>query len=110
MQMRAEIGLRIKLAREVAKLKQGELARVLNVSQGSISGWENGTTGIELPTLVFVAKALRVPIEYFLEPFGLQSNASTNAAESVLRYSDRGAGERKRPVPKKATGGKSKAA
>lgn len=59
------IGQRIKLARTKAKLSMKELAQMVGVSTTSISKFERNLTNPRQTTLLRLAKALSVGVEYF---------------------------------------------
>lgn len=54
-------------ARREAKLKQDELAELLETSQSAISNVENSLTGLDVTELPIWARALGKPIMYFYE-------------------------------------------
>lgn len=61
----AEIGRKIKEAREERKMTQAELARAIYKSQGNISDYERGRLSINAVDLMLIAHALEKPIRYF---------------------------------------------
>ena len=48
------------------KLSQQELAKKLNVSQRSISNWENGVREPDFETLILIARFFSVTTDYLL--------------------------------------------
>ena len=74
-----EIGYRIQIAREEAGYNQKELAEKLGISQASLSNYEKGKRRVYYPQLQKIADILGRPIEYFLQPIGLDArNANYN--------------------------------
>ncbi|MFY9119390.1 MAG: helix-turn-helix transcriptional regulator [Syntrophomonadaceae bacterium] len=74
-----EIGYRIQIAREEAGYNQKELAEKLGISQASLSNYEKGKRRVYYPQLQKIADILGHPIEYFLQPIGLDArNANHN--------------------------------
>lgn len=57
---------RIKLLRQQNKLKQAELAKIINVSQASLSGYENGKFEPDQKTLMNLATFFHVSTDYLL--------------------------------------------
>lgn len=53
-------GKKIKLARVAADMKQAELARLVDLQQGALSGLENGQRDITVTQLMKFAKVLNV--------------------------------------------------
>lgn len=62
---RVLFGRRLKLARERAGLKQGQLAELLKVEPPTVSRWENGHDFPEDYRLPLLYSALNVSAEYF---------------------------------------------
>lgn len=64
----AEVGKRIREARDRLGLDQGELAERLggNASQGLVSNWECGRASPSRANLILLAGALGVPVERLL--------------------------------------------
>lgn len=56
----------IKQLRKGAGMKQSELAKILNVGQSTISGWENGTFEPDQKTLCKIAEIFNVSIDYLV--------------------------------------------
>ena len=63
-----KLGKKIKLARVELDLTQTQLARKIGAKQKSISRYEAGKSVPKVETLMKLAKALRKPSGYFLEP------------------------------------------
>lgn len=55
---------RIKELRRIKKLTQMELAALLHVSQGTVSGWESGNTNIKNEDMAALANIFNVSIDY----------------------------------------------
>lgn len=66
MPMESTIGSRIRHARELKQLSQGELATKTGVSKGTISMSERDITELTTSNLVAICKALGVSAEYIL--------------------------------------------
>ena len=58
-------GDKLKKARISAKLKQSELAKILNTTNTTISNWENNVSKPDLDTIEYICGALSVPASYF---------------------------------------------
>ena len=72
------IGMNIKDLREKAGLSQGELARILNVSDKTVSAWENGTRTPRMGAIQKLADYFHVQKSVLIEdqwPFDLPENA-----------------------------------
>ena len=54
------IGKRVQQARKIKRYTQAELAEMINMSSQNLSCLERGTTGISIPTLMSLCKALDV--------------------------------------------------
>ena len=61
-----EIGNKIKLARELARLTQEDLEKKSGVSQALISRIEAGDTAPTVTKWLMIVKAIGLPIEYFI--------------------------------------------
>ena len=57
---------RIRELRDKKGIKQGELAKILGVSQGTLSGWENGKYEIANASLFALAEFFGVSVDYIL--------------------------------------------
>lgn len=64
---RAKVGRAIKLARIKAGLTQAELADKLNVKQGTVGGWEIGSTCPKPANLLKLSTVLQVPIDSLMK-------------------------------------------
>lgn len=58
---------RIKALRELKGVKQADLAKELNVSQGTLSNWERGVHDPDNASLVELAEYFEVSTDYLLE-------------------------------------------
>ena len=58
--MAYEIGNRIRKYREIKKMSQKELAKILNVSNSRISNWESGLNRPDVSILADLCRALNV--------------------------------------------------
>lgn len=61
------IGEKIKHLRESKKLSQRAMAKDLNITNPTISMWENGIRNPDTQTLVLLSKYFTVPVSYFFE-------------------------------------------
>ena len=59
-------GLRLKEIRKVNKLSQRHLAKIINVSEGTISNWERGAGSPSLESLVNICITCNVSANYLL--------------------------------------------
>ena len=71
------IGMRIRIARNMAGKKQDELAQYLGLTLQQTQKYENGKNKISVNILVKVAKYFQIPISYFI-PSGNQAAGSTS--------------------------------
>ncbi|RJX27175.1 MAG: helix-turn-helix domain-containing protein [Dethiobacter sp.] len=78
------IGQRIKLARTKAKLSMKELAQMVGVSTTSISKFERDITNPRQTTLLRLAKALSVGIEYFFREIKVDTLSPTYRKHAKL--------------------------
>ena len=60
------IGKRVQQARKTQRYTQAELSEMINMSSQNLSCLERGTTGISIPTLISLCKALDVSADYIL--------------------------------------------
>lgn len=60
------LGLKIKSGREKRSLTQDELALLVHLDGKSISNYERGTAFPSMQSLIDIAKALKMPLEYFV--------------------------------------------
>lgn len=61
------LGSRLKRARDARKLTQEQLATILGVSQGSISGYENGAITVDAKTLYQLSEILGITASVLLD-------------------------------------------
>lgn len=61
-----KIGQRIRKVRLEQGIKQKDLARRIGISQGALTNFELGRRKISLEWLVKIARALEVPVSYFV--------------------------------------------
>lgn len=69
-----QVGHHIRLARQMRKMTQGQLAERINLTFQQVQKYERGSNRVAVSTLVLIAEALAVPVGYFFE--GLQLNAT----------------------------------
>ena len=69
------LGLRIKQARNEAKLSQEELGVALGVSFQQVQKYEKGTNRLTAPRLVEVSRLLGKPISFFIEEAKYKPNS-----------------------------------
>lgn len=73
----AELGQRIRTAREARGLSQEEFAARISRDQGAVSEYENGRRRLWATELPVIAQALDMPVSYFfadmITPEGLES-------------------------------------
>lgn len=81
---RVHIGPRIKLARAKAQMSIRELAELVGVSPTAISKFERGEATPRQSTLLRLAKALSVGIEYFFREIKVETLAPTYRKRSTL--------------------------
>ena len=60
------IGYRIKITRLKYKLTQEKLSEICDITPQHLSNIENGNTKVSLPTLIKIANALNVTVDYLL--------------------------------------------
>lgn len=95
----AHIGRRIKALREAAKMKQTDLAEILQLKdRQSISSLEAGTRRVSADELIRVVEHFKVPLEDISNPFLLFNKEGfswrqTNVSEQDLNRFERLAGE-----------------
>ena len=71
--------MRIKQLRTERKLRQADVARILNVTPEAYSMWENGVRQMSLPNLVVLARFYGVTLEYLV---GISSERWTEGSLS----------------------------
>lgn len=62
-----KIGQKIKAARKIRRITQDELAKVIGVSDKSISAYESSRANPSLNMVEKIAKATNQPLSFFLE-------------------------------------------
>ncbi len=65
-ELRAEVGARLRLLREERHISQEEIAFAAEVTQASISNYENGRNEIPLSVLLSICDFLAVPLSELL--------------------------------------------
>lgn len=83
--------LRLKFLRTEKGLKQAELATLLNVTQGALSGWETGRYDVGNSDLIKIANYFNVTIDYLLgrtDENELPSAAAPAHAQDALTPSE----------------------
>lgn len=70
---------RIKMLRKKARLSQSEFAKLFNVSQSTVSNWENNAA-IDKEYLIAIASYFRTSVDYIL---GTETEPSTSSASGV---------------------------
>ena len=84
--MKYEIGNRIRYFRELRKLSQKELARLIGVSNSRISNWELGINRPDADTLVLLCKALNVSSDELLDMETLKMSLSPDERQIIIEY------------------------
>lgn len=74
-ELRAEVGARLRLLREERHISQEEIAFAAEVTQASISNYENGRNEIPLSVLLSVCDFLSVPLSEMLPMVNLYGAA-----------------------------------
>jgi len=79
------LGIRLKELRIEKKMTQSELGSRVNVTKSSISGYENGTRTPDTDTLLSLANALKISVDYLLGRTNYREPAkeSTNRLETL---------------------------
>lgn len=76
------IGKRIHQARKAKRYTQAELSEIINMSAKNLSSLERGITGISIPTLMALCKALDTSSDYIL--FGNDCNTHQSPLNTLL--------------------------
>lgn len=77
------VGHHIRLARQMRKMTQGQLAEHISLTFQQVQKYERGSNRVSVSTLVRIAQVLAVPVSYFFE--GLhQADAPADKAGSAL--------------------------
>ena len=79
------VGIRIRIARTAAKLKQEDVARMLGISKSNISEWENGKRSPGIDQIDDIAKALSTSASYLLG-FDSFSVSPSELSEEALMF------------------------
>ena len=79
---------RIKELRLLNNLKQIELCKELGITQGALSGWENGKYEPDLKSLTKLAELFKVSIDYLLGNTDEKTQKETPSDEKVTLPSD----------------------
>lgn len=72
-----QIGIRIQKCRTERKMTQAELAEKIDTNQKHLSRIEGGYHRSSLDTIVAIAKALNVSVDYLIADFSDSQNTST---------------------------------
>ena len=78
--------IKLKELRNIHHMKQQELAEALNVSQQSISRYENGKHYPDLPALIVIADFFDVPIDYLVGRTWPKGPVSELYVDQALAY------------------------
>ena len=65
-ELNAQVGRRVRLARDAAGLTQEKLAALIEVSVQYVSDFERGKVGASIETIVGISRALHVSCDYLL--------------------------------------------
>jgi Zn-dependent peptidase ImmA (M78 family)/DNA-binding XRE family transcriptional regulator len=84
----AEVGARIRRAREQARLTQGELGEAIGKTQTAVSYWEAGRRSPDVDDLVAIADTLDVEVTYFFERAQPKPKRVLLRAQAALRPFD----------------------
>ena len=84
-EVRNMFGDKLKRARINAKLKQSELARILDTTNTTISNWENNVSKPDLDTIEYICGALNVPASYFFNSPDSESKVFTVTEQSHIK-------------------------
>ena len=76
-----QVGHHIRLARQMRKMTQGQLAEQINLTFQQVQKYERGSNRVAVSTLVLIADALAVPVSYFFE--GLQATTTPSEASGT---------------------------
>lgn len=76
-----QVGHHIRLARQMRKMTQGQLAERINLTFQQVQKYERGSNRVAVSTLVLIAQALAVPISYFFEGLQLDAPAADTSAK-----------------------------
>ena len=73
------LGLRIKILREKAQMKQSELAEKVCVKDGVISNWERDKNKPDAEKLILLCEALDTNLSFLLDYYGSERQQATPA-------------------------------
>jgi len=73
------IGRQLVELRTERGLSQGDAAQAMGVAQSTLSCWERGTTNLDIPSLLFLARQLGIGLHEFFCPFGENSVTPSTA-------------------------------
>lgn len=77
------IGIAMRFRRKELGLSQADLAKALGVAYQQVQKYEEGSTRISASRLTEIAKHLREPVSYFLQPMNdADKSANTSKLES----------------------------
>lgn len=84
-EMKKEIGKRIKEFRKLAKLSQVELAEKLSVTNRAVSNWESGANGVDVELIPAICEALHISPNDLMDTPSVQT-LSPEALEFARRF------------------------
>ena len=82
------IGMRIRIARNMAGKKQDELARYLGLTLQQTQKYENGKNKISVNILVKIAKYFQIPVSYFIPSQHAVNSSQINQTIKTLESID----------------------
>lgn len=77
---------KLKMARKDQKITQVQLAKTLNVSQGTIANWENGLREPDLSTVQKIAEILNVSVDYLLDAVDSSKRPSQKVTDEDIKF------------------------
>lgn len=83
-----KIGIFLKTLRNEKNITQEQLAEYLNISNRSISRWENGATMSDFDLLIEIAKFYNVEIDEILEGERKTENMDKITEETMIKIAD----------------------
>ena len=83
--MKMSMGEKLKMFRELNQLTQDALGEKLNVSDKTISAWENGEREITLPNATSICAFFEIPESYFVFDEG-ENRLPLNLKEKIKEY------------------------
>ena len=78
----------IKQLRKEAGMKQSELAKILNVGQSTISGWENGTFEPDRKTLRKIANLFNVSTEKQIKILEMMDKLPEQDQDEIIQQAE----------------------